>query len=213
MYDSILFDLDGTLWDATHVTAHIWETVLARHPEIHRTVTEADVQAYMGRTNEELAPLLFPDLPYEKAFGLIMESCAVENELLLAHGGRLYPEIPKVLTALSQCYPLFIVSNCQSGYIEAFLTYHRLGKYFRDYISSGDTGKRKADNIRLLRDKYDLQSSLYVGDTAFDEEAARASGCDFCYVTWGFGTVTAPDSVCRTPIDLCSLLMKEKNSL
>ena len=210
MYDSILFDLDGTLWDATHVTAKIWPTVLACHPEVHRTITEADVQAYMGRTNEELASLLFPDLPYDKAFGLMMESCAVENELLLAHGGKLYPEIPKVLAALSAHYPLFIVSNCQSGYIEAFLTHHRLGKYFRDHISSGDTGKKKANNILLLRDKHDLQSSLYVGDTRFDEEAARASGCDFCYVTWGFGSVSAPDYTCRTPMELCSLLIKEE---
>ena len=209
MYDSILFDLDGTLWDATHVTAKIWPTVLARHPEVRRTITEADVQAYMGRTNEELAPLLFPDLPYDKAYGLMMESCAVENELLRTNGGRLCPDIPRVLAALTVEYPLFIVSNCQAGYIEAFLSYHRLGKYFRDHISSGDTGKKKADNIRFLRDKHDLQSSLYVGDTRFDEEAARASGCDFCYVTWGFGDVSAPDHVCHTPMELLSLLIKE----
>lgn len=209
MYDSILFDLDGTLWDATHVTAKIWPTVLARHPEVRRTITEADVQAYMGRTNEELAPLLFPDLPYDKAYGLMMESCAVENELLRTNGGRLYPDIPRVLAALTVEYPLFIVSNCQAGYIKAFLSYHRLGKYFRDHISSGDTGKKKADNIRFLRDKHDLQSSLYVGDTRFDEEAARASGCDFCYMTWGFGDVSAPDHVCHTPMELLSLLIKE----
>lgn len=209
MYDSILFDLDGTLWDATHVTAKIWPTVLARHPEVHRSITEADVQAHMGRTNEELASLLFPDLPYDKAYGLMMESCAVENELLRTNGGRLYPDIPRVLAALTVEYPLFIVSNCQAGYIEAFLSYHRLGKYFRDYISSGDTGKKKADNIRFLRDKHDLQSSLYVGDTRFDEEAARASGCDFCYVTWGFGDVSAHDHVCHTPMELLSLLIKE----
>lgn len=209
MYDSILFDLDGTLWDATHITAQIWPTVLARHPEIHRTITAEDVQAHMGRTNEELAALLFPDLPYEKAYGLMMESCAVENELLRAQGGRLYPDIPQVIAALAREYPLFIVSNCQAGYIEAFLSYHRLGKYFRDHISSGDTGKKKADNIRFLRDKHDLQSSLYVGDTRFDEEAACASGCDFCYVTWGFGTVTSPDCTCHTPAELLSLLIKE----
>lgn len=143
MYDSILFDLDGTLWDATHVTAKIWPTVLARHPEVHRSITEADVQAHMGRTNEELASLLFPDLPYDKAYGLMMESCAVENELLRTNGGRLYPDIPRVLAALTVEYPLFIVSNCQAGYIEAFLSYHRLGKYFRDHISSGDTGKKR----------------------------------------------------------------------
>ena len=209
MYDSILFDLDGTLWDATHVTAKIWPTVLAHHPEVHRSITEADVQAHMGRTNEELASLLFPDLPYDKAYGLMMESCAVENELLRTNGGRLYPDIPRVLAALTVEYPLFIVSNCQAGYIEAFLSYHRLGKYFRDHISSGDTGKKKADNIRFLRDKHNLQSSLYVGDTRFDEEAARASGCDFCYVTWGFGDVSVPDHVCHTPMELLSLLIKE----
>lgn len=210
MYDSILFDLDGTLWDATHVTAEIWPTVLARHPEVHRTVTMEDIRSYMGRTNEELANVLFPDMPYDKAYGLMMESCAVENELLLAHGGRLYPDIPQVLAALCARYPLFIVSNCQSGYIEAFLTHHGLSRYFHDYTCSGDTGMKKADNIRLLRDKYALRSSLYVGDTRFDEEAARASGCDFCYVTWGFGSVSAPDYTCHTPMELCSLLTKEE---
>lgn len=210
MYDSILFDLDGTLWDATHITAKIWPTVLAHHPEVHRKVTEADVQAYMGRTNEELAALLFPELPYEKAYALMMEACQVENELLLAQGGSLYPEIPRMLAALSPQYPLFIVSNCQAGYIEAFLSYHQLGNHFRDYISSGDTGKKKADNIRLLRDKNNLKCSLYVGDTRFDEEAARSSDCDFCYVSWGFGNVSSPDYTCHTPMELCSLLMKEE---
>ena len=212
MYDSIIFDLDGTLWDATHITAQIWPNVLAHHPEIHRTITTEDIQSYMGRTNEELASILFPELPYKKAYALMMESCEVENTLLRKNGGRLYPDIPAVLTKLAAYYPLFIVSNCQSGYIEAFLSYHRLGSLFRDHICSGDTGKRKADNIRLLRDKHDLLSPLYVGDTVYDEEAAHMSGCDFCYVTWGFGKVQEPEHICRNPLDLTDFVPKEERS-
>lgn len=210
MYDSILFDLDGTLWDATHITEQVWRIVLKRHPEIRREISSDVIQGYMGKTVEELASVLFPDTPYTEAYALIQESCDVENMLLRQNGGKLYPGIPAVLTVLAATYPLFIVSNCQAGYIEAFLSYHSLAPLFRDSISSGDTGKKKADNIAFLRKKYGLSSSLYIGDTAWDEEAAHASGCDFCYAAWGFGKALHPDfSVC-TPSALVPLLTGEE---
>ena len=49
----VIFDLDGTLWDATAVTARAWDEVLGNHgnivPEIQ--LTEANVKLYMGFTN------------------------------------------------------------------------------------------------------------------------------------------------------------------
>ena len=34
MTDGVIFDLDGTLWDATEVTAETWVEVLKNHPEV-----------------------------------------------------------------------------------------------------------------------------------------------------------------------------------
>ena len=75
--DCVLFDLDGTLWDATGVTADAWVRILADHPDVKPSVpmTAENVRKYMGLTNEELAEVFLPDLPFDEAFALMMESC------------------------------------------------------------------------------------------------------------------------------------------
>ena len=192
-WDAILFDLDGTLWDATHVTAKIWPGVLANHPEIRRTVDLETVQGYMGRTNEELAEILFPELPFEKGYGLMMEACEMENLLLSREGGRLFDALPETLEALAGTYPLGIISNCQAGYIEAFLSYHGFGPLFRDHICTGDTHREKWENIRILADRQGYKNPVYVGDTLWDAHAAEKAGIDFLWAAYGFGEV--PDSL------------------
>lgn len=54
-------------------------------------------------------------------------------------GGLLYPHIEAGLRRLLVRYPLFIVSNCQAGYIEAFLEWSGLAECFRDFGCSGNT--------------------------------------------------------------------------
>ena len=189
-FDSILFDLDGTLWDATNVTAETWVEVLDRHPDVKCAVTidHAAVQRYMGLTNEELASVFFPDLPFDEAFALMEESCALENEWLPVRGGILYDGVPETLDRLkADGYRLFIVSNCQAGYIEAFLQAHGLGDRFEDIECTGNTGLCKADNIRLIMKRNGLTSPVFVGDTISDGSAARTAGIPFIYAKYGFG--------------------------
>ena len=189
-FDSILFDLDGTLWDATNVTAATWVEVLAKHPEVkcampldHETICR-----YMGLTNEELAEVFFPDLPFEEAFALMGESCALENEWLPVRGGILYDGVEETLFRLkSEGYRLFVVSNCQAGYIEAFLGAHGLGDLFEDIECTGNTGLCKAENIRLVMERNGLTSPVFVGDTISDGSAARTAGIPFVYAKYGFG--------------------------
>lgn len=189
-FDSILFDLDGTLWDATNVTAATWVDVLARHPEVKCAVTpdHATVQRYMGLTNEELAEVFFPALPFDEAFALMRESCALENEWLPERGGILYDGVEETLFRLkTDGYRLFVVSNCQAGYIEAFLRAHGLGDLFEDIECSGNTGLCKAENIRLIAERNGLTSPVFVGDTISDGSAARTAGIPFVYAKYGFG--------------------------
>ena len=189
-FDSVLFDLDGTLWDATGVTAETWVEVLRRHPDVvpAMPLDLNAVRRYMGLTNEELAGIFFPSLPYEKAFSLMAESCALENEWLPVRGGRLFPGVPDTLARLrNEGYRLFVVSNAQDGYVESFLTAHRLWDVFEDYESSGRTGHGKADNIRDVIRRRGLLSPVYVGDTISDAEGAHGAGIPFVYCLYGFG--------------------------
>jgi len=101
----------------------------------------------------------------------------------------LYPELEKILTNLSEKYFLYIVSNCQDGYVQAFLQYHLMEGYFKDFEMSGRTGRRKGENIKLIIDRNQLSEALYVGDTNGDSEAAAEAGIPFVYAGYGFGEV------------------------
>ena len=104
MYDSIIFDLDGTLWDETHVTARAWERVLEKHPDaVPSVVIDSDtVGSNMGLTCEEVAAILFPSLDFEYAMQLMNESCEYENLWLPECGGVLYPNVPETLMFLKE---------------------------------------------------------------------------------------------------------------
>lgn len=115
----------------------------------------------------------------------------MENQYLREHGGILYPKLEETLQILSKKYPLYIVSNCQSGYIEAFLEYHKLDKYFTDFECYGNTGEGKAQNEITLAKRNGLERVIYVGDIQGDYEATMEAGFEFVYAAYGFGTVSA----------------------
>ena len=49
-------------------------------------------------------------------------------------GGELYEDVTEGLHKLRKKYELFIVSNCQSGYIENFLVQNEVEKLFKDHL-------------------------------------------------------------------------------
>lgn len=188
--DGVIFDLDGTLWDETAVTERAWVEVLARHPKVKSELPldREHVRRYMGLTNEELAEVFFPSLPFEEAFSLMRESCEIENRLLPVCGGTLYDGVGETLCELRERgYRLFIVSNCQDGYIEAFLCAHGFGELFEDIECSGRTGMTKARNLQLVMERNGLRRAILVGDTISDGAAAREVGIPFVYALYGFG--------------------------
>ena len=186
----VIFDLDGTMWDASAVTEKTWVKVLSDHTEVKPAVelTGENVKFYMGLTNEELAGIFFPDLPFDTAFGLMNESCALENEWLPVCGGKLYDGLEAALDGLiADGYSLYVVSNCQDGYIEAFLDAHGMRSRFSDHECSGRSGKPKGENILDIIARNGLDCAVYVGDTVSDSGGARIAGIPFIYAKYGFG--------------------------
>lgn len=189
--DSIIFDLDGTLWDPVDTVLLAWNRVLKKHGICE--LSRKDLEETMGMQMEDISRKLFPDLNDSERQQLVEECSGVENLFLEKHGGRLYENVEGVIKELSQKYKLFIVSNCQEGYIEAFFKYHKLEKYFQDYENPGRTGLSKGENISLVIKRNHLASPVYVGDTEGDVEAARFAGIPFVYAKYGFGQVNEYD--------------------
>lgn len=191
MKKGIIFDMDGTLWDSAANVAKSWNLAVEKSGLSEKRLTEADMKSVMGKTMDVIAETLFPEIPEEKRSGLLALCCETENEYLREHGGVLYPRLEETLAVLRETMPLYIVSNCQAGYIEAFLAHYRFEAYFSDIECYGNNGKQKGENICLLADRNHLTDAVYVGDIQGDYDASRAAGVGFIHAAYGFGTINA----------------------
>ena len=202
--DSIIFDLDGTLWDSTKAVLKAWDMVFKNNEDIKNPITEEILESCMGLQIQEIGAKLFPYLEEGEQKRILDLCCEEERKLLLKEGGILYKDLENTLQTLSKSYPLFIVSNCQCGYIEAFLEYHKLGEYFKDIECAGNTGLLKGENVKSVMKRNNLKHPVYVGDTQGDCDAAKLANIPFVYASYGFGKVDGYDYVIEEISDLVS---------
>lgn len=204
--DGIIFDVDGTIWDSTASVEELWNEAIAENSDISVRVHKDQLKQLFGKTMEEIGDILFPMVDVPERRKLEAACHEKENKGLREHPGMMYEGIEEVFAELSKTYPLYIVSNCQSGYIEMVLETLKLGKYIKDYTCFGDTGKGKADNLCLIVEKHQMKNPVYIGDTSGDYEACRKAGIPMIYAAYGFGE--APDAAGRIekPLDLLELI-------
>jgi phosphoglycolate phosphatase len=190
----VIFDLDGTLWDSTVPVAAAWTQVGKRELGRDFVLTPSDMKAVMGLPMTEIAAKFFPTLSGEERIRVSSLCMAAENRYLLDHPGTPYPGLGDALTKLREAYFLAIVSNCQQGYIEAFLDSLHLRPYFDDFVCWGDDGLLKGGNIALILARNHLTKAFYIGDTHGDETETRLAKIPFVHAAYGFGTALAPDA-------------------
>ena len=180
----IIFDLDGTLWD-TVIPTHKAANDIA----IENNLKEVSLQTIingMGKDKVYNAQKYYPDIDLNKALELLNESSKRNEYYLKNKEANLYPDVEKALRNLSQKYDLFIASNCfDDDYINTFKSY--LNVYFKDSIAAGTLNINKAEAIKLLIERNNLDTAIYVGDTQLDLESANEANIPFIYCTYGFG--------------------------
>lgn len=204
-FDGVLFDLDGTLWDSVAEILLTWNRVINRHG-VRPAITKGELQGLMGLPMDEIARRLFINQPPEIQQRLMDECSAEENAYLAIHGGKLYDGVRETLETLSQRYKLCIVSNCQKGYIEAFMQAHNLESFFTDHLSFGETGLSKGENNRIVIARNGFKNPVYVGDTAGDRQSALDAEIPFVYCRYGFGEVSSYHWAISSFPELTSLL-------
>ena len=188
-FDSIIFDLDGTLWDSTGNVALAWQDAIEKVDYVDEVMTREKVRSITGMAYNVIFDTMFPYLEKDKREELMAICAKSELEMLHDKGGELYPGLDETLGYLAVKYKLFIVSNCQSGYIEVFLKLSRVGHYFTGHQCYGTKGNPKAENIKDIVNDYNLAAPVYVGDTRGDYDSATKAGVPFIFANYGFGEV------------------------
>ena len=193
--DAVIFDIDGTLTNSTRAIIASWNRHLASLSCPHLLLDEETAGSLMGKTMDDWAVAVLPDLPLAEAREITEVMEQKENEEIRTSGTDLYPFVRETFELLSHDYDLFILSNCGKGYIEAVMAYAGIEEYVKGHICFGDNGLDKPDNLKKMVEDYQLEYPVYVGDTQRDQECCEIAGIPFIFVSWGFGDV--PDAAYR----------------
>ena len=187
-YESLILDIDGTLWDSRALVAEGYNIQLRAEGLDHLCTDAETLKTLFGKVMTEIADNLFPDFPPEERYALMERCMETENKYLEENPCHIgYAGIKEVLAELKKRYRLFIVSNSQCGYPDLCVEKLGLGDLIEGHLCFGDTGTTKGQTILTLMRKYGLASAAYIGDTQGDLDACEEAGIDFIWAAYGFG--------------------------
>ena len=182
-YETVLFDLDGTLIDSGEVILasfrHATQTVLAR--VIPDEVLMANVGGHGIRAQ-------MVEFDVERADELV--SVYREHNLATYAGVAVFPGIADVLDSLhGEGRQLGLVTVKGRPTVALTFEMHPLEHYFGTVVTGDDTVRHKPDpeplQLALERLAADPTGAVYVGDSPFDIRAAKAAGIASVAVGWG----------------------------
>lgn len=204
MFDALIFDLDGTLWDASETSTRGWNNGL-RSLNINRTISVAELQQVTGKPGIEAVRILFPN-EFEEHQNLLDVLDHYEKMIIQNSGGKLYDGLETVIRSLSLKYDLFLVSNCEEWYLKEFLKFSGLKEFFKGFDCYGISNQNKSEMLLNLKKEYGFINPAYIGDTEGDETAARNAGYAFIFSGYGFGVSDEPDFTLNSLKEILTIL-------
>lgn len=189
MTESLIFDIDGTLWDSRQLVAEGYNIQLEKEGLQHLFVTKEMLKPLFGKVMTDIADVLLATIPVEERYDLMERCMATENDYLFHNPCDIgYEGVTETIAKLSEKYRIFIVSNSQCGYPELVIGKLGLTPYIEGHMCFGDTGTSKGQTILTLMKKHNISSAVYIGDTQGDYEATVEANIPFVWCTFGFGT-------------------------
>ncbi len=186
--DAVFLDIDGTLWDSTGPVAEVWNQVLDKRTDVAFRATPEKLRGLFGKTLNEIASIIFPELTREEQLTLIDLCCEKEHDYLVTHPGAIFEGVTDTIRELAKSYRICIISNCEAGYIELVMKALNITEYISDFECPGYTGRGKGHNCLLVKERNHFSSVIYVGDTQGDLEACRFAKIPFVFCEYGFGS-------------------------
>src|SRR3978361_1969177 len=103
-FDSIIFDLDGTLWDSTGNVALAWEEARKQVDYVTEAITVERVKSITGMAYDVIFEVLLPELDTAKRDYFKAICAQSEIDMLDAKGGDLYPGLSETIKYLADNY-------------------------------------------------------------------------------------------------------------
>lgn len=205
--DAIILDIDGTLWNTTGVVAQAWNKAIEKLNFPAQKVNPQNLKSEFGKPMDKIAESLWSNLSKSQRTKLMSECCEQEQIALKENEKKIeFPNVLSTIKKLSERFNIYIVSNCQSGYIELTMQKIGIANFISDHECYGDTKKYKAENLRLLCERNRLKRPVYVGDTEGDRTACKEAGIKFIWASYGFGTARSYDAKIENFKDLLDLV-------
>ena len=187
-YNTIIFDLDGTLLNTLEDLKDSLNHTLTKHDFPTRTLEE--VRRFVGNGVKTLIRRATPDSCTEEEIELYYHEFTTYYNKSMMNKTRPYDGIIELLLELNRYnYKLAVVSNKYDQAVKYLVKY-----YFKDLITVAigekPSIKRKPapDSVytAIKELKSDLSSTIYVGDSDVDMKTANNAGIPSIGVTWGF---------------------------
>ena len=205
-YESLIFDIDGTLWDSRALVAEGYNIQLKAEGLEHLYVNAEQLKSLFGKIMTEIADIIFATIPSPERYALMERCMDTENKYLFENECKIgYAGVLETIRELAKTYRLFIVSNSQCGYPELCMDKLGLTPYIQGHMCFGDTGTSKGKTIRTLMAKHNIENCAYIGDTQGDYEATVEADVPFIWAAYGFGTPEGYAAKIETIEDLLTL--------
>ncbi len=184
--DALIFDMDGTLWDAVSTYAESWNDYFNAN-NVDKNYTKSDLDSLMGYEQQRYLEAVLPEYAAEERIAIYDEVIDLQYKRIALDGGHLYEGVTEGLARLSEKYKLFIVSNCPEHTITYFMKWAGIEQYITDSMAHGANFKPKHENIKHIIAQYNLQHPHYIGDTDGDARQSALVPMPFIFVEYGFG--------------------------
>lgn len=186
MYQSIIFDLDGTLVDSSRgIISATKETLsILDYPPMTDIEIKSCIGPPIGKTIIERFGFDDSEIP---RFNLVFRDL-YKNKYLM--DVEIYPGIESMLEYLKDRCTLSIATNKRCDYTKSMLDGLRISHYFNTIEGSDFDGKlTKKDLIEkcISASAIERSKTVMVGDTVNDAYAAKECDIDFIGVMYGMG--------------------------
>lgn len=207
--DALIFDMDGTLWDAVDSYCEVWNECF-RAFGVERVVMRRELVECMGLPLDEIYRRIAGDSPVISPEAYLPRLEQLEKEMMPRLGGKPYPHMRECMEQLSEHYAVFLLSNCGVNGLTDMMRHTGITPFVTEAVTFGATQRPKNENMRMLCDKYGLKQAVYVGDTEGDCQQTRLAGLPFVFAAYGFGTCSQPDLAFNSFIEMSDFFIKLK---